>query len=100
MPIKVKVPREHYNKYAELAKKHHVSLAECTDIFGWTKEKILQGLQSDPRLNFIRLRHWDAWAYSFLAYNRNTGLSLAEVVCLYKHLTTFEFCGCIPDFED
>lgn len=97
--IKIKVPREHFEKYAALAKKFHVSLKSCKMVLDHTPEEMRYAVQADEHLNNIRLRLWDGMANSFLFMHRNSGLSLAEAVCMYKHLAIFEFAGCEPEFE-
>jgi hypothetical protein len=53
---------------------------------GRSKRVILNRLKKDRYLNNIPLKEWDSSASVFLMYNRSAGLSLAEVVCMLKHL--------------
>lgn len=97
--IKIKTTRDHFEKYAALAKKFNISLKGCKTFLDYTPDEMRHAVQADEHLNNIPLCYWDLQASSFFVHNRNSKLSLAEAVCLYKHLAIFEFAGCEPEFE-
>ena len=75
--------KEHYDKYESLCKKYGVKWT--SPIFVDSVAELKRLYDEDPWLNNIPLRRWDALANSFLFYNKRTGLSLAEAVCMQKH---------------
>ena len=92
--------KQHYEKYNALAAELGVTLkhlAEST-FLGYTVGQLRVAFSQDPYLNNIPLRTWDNMAYAFLATG-GRGLSLGEVVCLYKHLVIYDLIGATPDFE-
>jgi hypothetical protein len=76
----------HEEKYAKLCAKYHVSWdTKSPHLVGVTVETLIEKFREDEHLNNIPLRRWDNLAIGFISFNRNTGLSLAEVVCMQKH---------------
>ena len=77
--------REHNKKYAALAKEFHVKWGvKSPKLVNETLKSLREKYEADLNLNNVRLRLWDNIAYSFLTHNRNSHLSLSEVVCLQK----------------
>ena len=97
-----KVSRRFHDKYMGLAKALSVTLKNLDTLFGLSKEQAMKAFQADPYLNNIPLRFWDSIAFSLIAFNRRqcVGVSLAELVCMYKLLAKVEFLGLEPDFEE
>lgn len=104
--------REHFEKYRDLAKKLHVTFDTGSDFMNiptrcglpskvqhsgrccWTHL-----FQRDPNLNNISLSRWDSYAISLKVYNPLArGLSIAESVCLAKHLVVYQLVGAVPIF--
>ena len=82
----VSSPRKASNMYEALCQKHGVAWDEDSPRFvNETLESITEKYQKDEYLNNVPLRYWDDLAISFLAYNRRSGLSLSQVVCMQKH---------------
>lgn len=79
--------KEHYDKYEALCNKYGVKWKEESPslVLVSSVEKLKQLYDEDPWLNNIPLRRWDMLALAFLSYNKRTGLSLAEAVCMQKH---------------
>ena len=75
--------KEHYNKYEALCNKYGVKWSSPSLVS--SVEELKRLYDEDPWLNNIPLKRWDALANSFLFYNKRTGLSLAEAVCMQKH---------------
>ena len=75
--------KEHYDKYETLCNKYGVVWR--SPILVDSVEELKRRYDEDPRLNNIPLKRWDALANCFLSYNKRTGLSLAEAVCMQKH---------------
>ena len=75
--------KEHYDRYEALCNKYGVVWKSPSLVSNIGELKRLY--DEDPRLNNIPLRRWDALAICFLSYNKRTGLSLAEAVCMQKH---------------
>ena len=75
--------KEHYDKYEALCNKYGVKwiLPPLMD----SVEELKRLYDEDPFLNNIPLKRWDLLANCFLMYNKRTGLSLAEAVCMQKH---------------
>ena len=75
--------KEHYDKYEALCNKYGV--VWISPILVDSVEELKRKYDEDPWLNNIPLKHWDMMATSFLSYNKRTGLSLTEAVCMQKH---------------
>ena len=75
--------KEHYDKYEALCNKYGVKWISPSLVDSVAELKRLY--DEDPHLNNIPLKRWDALANCFLRYNKRTGLSLAEAVCMQKH---------------
>lgn len=92
--LKNEMAVEHYEKYEALCKKHGLSWDDKSPrLIGETKESLMQKYLQDPNLNNIQLAKWDSLALAFKMYNRNTGLSLAELVCMQKHAAIHRCLG-------
>ena len=76
--------KEHYDKYEALCNKYGVKWTSPPPLVS-SVEELKRLYDKDPWLNNIPLRRWDNLANCFLFYNKRTGLSLAEVVCMQKH---------------
>lgn len=77
---------DHEKKYEELCKKHGVAWNSKSPRFvNETLESITKKYLEDEHLNNVPLYLWDIMASGFFMYNRSTGLSLAEGVCMQKH---------------
>lgn len=81
-----KQSQENYEKYDRICRESGVVFTPDTPkrIFGITIEEAWRRFQEDENLNNIRLKKWDTLSYSFIAFHRPK-MSLAEVVCMYKH---------------
>ena len=75
--------KEHYNKYETLCNKYGVKWT--SPLLVDSVDELKRKYDEDPWLNNISLRRWDNLANCFLCYNKRTGLSLAEAVCMQKH---------------
>lgn len=75
--------KEHYEKYEGLCNKYGVVWRSPSLVNSVAQLKRLY--DEDPCLNNIPLKRWDMLANCFLSYNKRTGLSLAEAVCMQKH---------------
>ena len=77
--------KEHYDKYEALCNKYGVKWREESPPLVNSVEELKRLYDEDQLLNNIPLRQWDILANCFLLYNKRTGLSLAEAVCMQKH---------------
>jgi adenine-specific DNA methylase len=77
------VSKEHYDKYEALCNKYGVKWESPSLVD--SVEKLKRLYDEDKWLNNIPLIRWDVLANCFLSYNKRTGLSLAEAVCMQKH---------------
>ena len=94
-----KTSKAHYEKYAQMAKDAHVKFTSVP--FGYSIAEIERLHSSDPNLNNIPLHKWDALVYGYWAYNkRGIVKSLAEGVCMYKHLAIYQLLDAQPIFTD
>ncbi len=76
----------HEQKYEALCKQYGVVWTKDSPrLVGITLKQLQSRFKTDEHLNNIPLRRWDSLAITFLAHNRNTGLSLADAVCMQKH---------------
>lgn len=75
--------KEHYNKYEALCNKYGVKWR--SPILVDSVDELKRLYDEDQHLNNIPLKRWDKLANCFLLFNKRTGLSLAEVVCMQKH---------------
>ena len=97
--MKNRTTREHYEKYAELKERFGVFFDPAKNHFGLTKDQIIEKFKADKHLNSIPLGHFDAWAFSFRAFNRRGTLSMAECCSLAKHCLIYDVIGATPEFE-
>ena len=73
-------------KYSKLCKQYGVAWnTESPKFIGETLQSLKEKYRADPHLNNTPLRLWDSLAHGFLMYNRHTGLSLSEAVCMQKY---------------
>jgi hypothetical protein len=87
---------EHETKYDALCAKHGVKWDEASPkMVGETLSSLHRKYQEDEHMNNVPLRKWDALAKWFLAYNRNSGLSLGEAVCMQKHAAKRMLDACV-----
>jgi len=92
-----KTTKAHYEKYRDMAKRARITLLGSTS-FG-TKERLERLYRADPLLNNIPLYRFDR--YYFRTRRIDGGpRSLAENVCMYKHLLTYEVLECTPVFVE
>jgi len=80
--------KEHFEKYRDLAKRLGNDWSNLSSILGLNKEQMIEKYLEDKYLNSIPLKQWDN-----LALCQNCAGSLAEKVCLVKHLTIYHFIG-------
>lgn len=112
-----KTTREHYEKYAAMALA--IGAQRLIPLVPATKEHLEKCYPKDQNLNNIPLWKWDGWKNEMDRYKQANqapnllnvyhilprsafpkgGLSLAEVVCLLKHVAIFHILGCEPVFD-
>ena len=97
--MKNRTTREHYEKYAELKERFGVFFDPAKNHFGLTKDQIVEKFKADKHLNSIPLGHFDCWSVSFMVYNQNSGLSIAECCCLAKHCLIYDVICATPEFK-
>lgn len=107
--------REHYSKFESLSKKladrdiKWITRGVLTETKGLPDLKFL--FSRDPLLNNISLKFWDTLSGASINtvgdihwFNTNIdfpqGLSLAERVCLLKHVTIYKIIKAKPEFGD
>jgi hypothetical protein len=100
MQLISKSTRNHYQKYSEIAKLLHMSYKNKTSMFEYSADQLIEKFKEDENLNNIPLAKWDTQALFIpnIKYNGFT-LSIAEKVCLLKHLVIYDIIGAIPEFE-
>ncbi|MFA5696391.1 MAG: hypothetical protein WC917_02995 [Bacilli bacterium] len=100
MQLIAKSTKAHYQKYSDMAKVLHMSYKNYQSMLGYTKEELIEKFKEDKNLNNIPLPKWDIQA-SFIPNIKYNGftLSLAEKVCLLKHLAIYDIIGAVPEFE-
>lgn len=77
---------EHEKKYNDLCKRFGLAWNTGSPrLVNETLASLTQKHEADPHMNNVPLRLWDSLAIAFLSYNRGSGLSLAEAVCMQKH---------------
>jgi len=108
--IQTNTTHRHYEKYARMARLSQVTLKDSTTfdravarVRGVEKDHDIVGGELTDLLNkFTRLSTFDAyfgwtrWSYK----NLDGPKSLAENVCMYKHLIAYELLGAVPAFTD
>ncbi|MFA6185539.1 MAG: hypothetical protein WC720_05355 [Candidatus Shapirobacteria bacterium] len=98
-----KTSKEHYEKYENLAQKMGISYKRGQEIYlgsyKFTKKELIEKFKEDSVLNNISLTLWDRRAGT-IDTNHSYHLSLAEKVCLLKHLVTYDIIGAMPEFEE
>jgi hypothetical protein len=94
-----KTSKEYYEKYSNLAKEIGISYKGLKEInFGpqcYTKEELIEKFKEDKNLNNIPLKYWDEKCILYCSVR----ITLAEKVCLLKHLVIYDIIGAIPKFE-
>lgn len=116
MKLKHRTTREHYEKYRDLAKRAGVTLENVGPVymgynvvpcnFALTGEvgckrcwgcKFLQ----DQWLNSVDLSAFDAAVHSYwMLQGKKVVKTLAEGVCMYKHLVIYQIVKAEPEFTD
>ena len=107
-----KTTKEHFLKYAEMAKHYPLNATTLTQKFG-DKEKIRQLLEKDEHLNNIPLGQFHLLPHVTVTFFRagsadggsakltnGKRISLAENVCCAKHILTFHVAKCTPKFME
>ena len=87
--------KRHYEKYRDMAERACITLRDSTS-FG-TKERLERLYKADPLLNNIPLYRFDGYYYWTRQIDGGPE-SLAENLCMYKHLLVYEVLGCVPEF--
>jgi len=97
-----KTTRSHYEKYKEMARDCHVTFKNKEFPMDRTKETIIELFKRDNHLNNIPLYEFDSYFYVGKFYHGREWIpsSLAENVCMYKHLLIYEVVGAEPVFVD
>lgn len=112
--MKAKTTREHFEKYAALAKDFPMSKPELLRALGETQASVIEKLAADEHLNNIPLRKFDglphckakftyAWGPANSGYAKFHGgqqISLSENVCTAKHILIYEVAKAEPEFEN
>lgn len=81
-------------QYEELSVKIGLSAKTSKTLFGFTLEQIRELYREDNYLNNIPLKWWDNWGYTLAMYSdRVMSLTLAERVCLLKHIVVRDVCA-------
>lgn len=89
-----KTTLEHYSKYALLAKISGFKFKDT--VLGRPRIQMEKLFSVDPNLNNIPLHEWDRLGSSLLM---GQSVSMAERVCILKHLAIFQFLGAIAVFS-
>jgi hypothetical protein len=99
--MKHETTRAHYEKYRSLAVLLGVRLDPAKGVGVYTTEELRAMYRADPALNQMTLR-WFDFNYSTLRMNPKCPrtFSLAENVCLYKHLIIYQLLEAKPEFTD
>jgi len=87
-----------YNKYEEMAKKYGISYKNAQNIFGYSKDEVIEKFKEDENLNNIPLKNWDILAANMF-FLSGKGYSLAEKVCVLKFCVIYQMIGAIPIFK-
>ena len=87
-----KASKSHYEKYRDMAKSAGVSFKRDKKPMGYTRDELIELYKKDQHLNNIPLRKFDAMTNMLNAYHV-VKRTLAEGVCLYKHLLIYEVIG-------
>lgn len=79
---------EHFEKYQAMAQDVGVGALKRVVLGITSAEEVRKALLNDPSLNSIPLQKWDSCFQQVLGIPAKTrrALSLAEVVCLLKHV--------------
>lgn len=95
-----KTTRKHYEEFRDMAKKAGITL-KGAERFG-TKEELAKKFLDDPWLNNINMYTAFDPLYPHMLPKMHRlgykGFSLADNVCLYKHLIIYEILECEPEF--
>ena len=97
-----KTTKEHYEKYEKMREDLGLGITNEDEFFGISRDELTQLFLNDPYLNNIRLQRWDdMWAnYKVYHPRKASGKSLAEGVCVYKHLCIYHFLKAKPEFTN
>ncbi len=100
MELEKSTTYEHYTKYANMLKELGLGITDKENFFGMTKDFLIGKFKEDAYLNNVPLKKWDAMWISFSVYHQKLALgkSLAEGVCVYKHLCIYHFLEVTPVF--
>jgi hypothetical protein len=91
--MKKKTTREHYEKYRDLAEQKGVGASISMYYLGKPKEKWIELFLEDEHLNNTPLSLYDGTYVS-----TGAGISLADNVCMHKHVIIYQIIGATPDF--
>jgi len=80
---------DHYKKYDKLSKV--IGIETLKRIMPATPEAIKQAFQEDEYLNSISLDRWDRAATTLTNFYNVASLSLAEKVCILKHVAQYYY---------
>ena len=96
-----KSTKAHYQKYSEIAEILHMSYKNKTSMFDFSADELIEKFKEDKNLNNIPLGKWDTQA-SFIPNIKYNGfiLSLAEKVCVLKHLVIYDIIGATPELRE
>lgn len=103
--IEVKTTKEHFDKYEALYQAKGSDLRYWESVMPATKAQIIDALENGTKghLNEIELAKWDLQARSYAGWTSQRDgkyySSLAEQVCLFKHIATFHIAKAIPVYE-
>ena len=80
---------DHYKKYDKLSKQ--IGIERLKRLMPATPEAIKEAFQEDEYLNSISLGRWDRAAMSIHHFSNGMSLSLAEKVCILKHIARYYY---------
>ena len=89
-----------YNKYRDMAVLAGITFKNSNTYMGFTKEQLLNLYIEDNFLNNIALRDFDCIYLYLPLHTKKIIKCLADNVCLYKHLLTYEVLGATPIFVE
>ena len=91
-------PTEHRAKYEALARR--LGVDALLAIMPATPEQIREAYSADKHLTNIPLSVWDSATWAPFTLDAARGLSLAERVCVLKHVAVTRICGAERDGLD
>lgn len=99
-----KTTRSHYEKYSEYASK--IGVDKLVVFLPGDSEKFTKAFKEDEHLNNIPLVRWDnyhSYVWNLARLNgiqENGGWSMADTVCLLKHVAIYKTAGIRPEFTE